>query len=80
MNETRYEVVEKDEDTRDSLLSALIEHPTQGIAYMCLRSSGPMSATEIIDYLALSDTWFTEKFNEAVGVLSEKGLIREATA
>lgn len=77
MNEAKYEVVEKDEVTRDSVLSTLIEQPTQGIAYMCLRSGGPMSATEIVDHLAISDKWFTEKFNLAVIELSGKGLIRE---
>jgi hypothetical protein len=77
MKHARYEVVEKDEDTRDSVLSTLVEQPTQGIAYMCLRSGGPMSATEIVDQLAISDKWFTEKFNRAVIEISDKGLIRE---
>ena len=77
MVKTKYVVVEKDEDTQDTILSTLVENPTQGIAYMCLRSGPPMSATDIIESLSLSDTWFTEKFNEAVSVLSEKGLIRE---
>jgi hypothetical protein len=74
---TKYEVVEKDEDVQDAIISSLVDTPTQGIAYMCLRSGKPMSATEIIDTLALSDSWFTAKFNDAVRTLTDKGLIKE---
>lgn len=77
MVKEKYEIIEKDQETQDTILSTLIENPTQGVAYICLRSSGPMSAADIIEYLALSDTWFTEKFDDAVGELAEKGLIRQ---
>ena len=73
----KFEVVEKDEEKQDTILSTLVEQPTQGIAYMCLRSGEPKSADDIIQSLSLSDTWFTEKFNQAVTELSAKGLIQE---
>lgn len=76
MKQTKYEVVEEDADTRDSILASLVENPTQGVAYMCLKSRGPMSAADIIESLALSDTWFTGKFNSAVATLAERGLIK----
>lgn len=77
MIKTKYEVVEKNEDEQDTILSSLVENPTEGIAYMCLRSGPAMSAGDIIQSLALSDSWFTGKFSEAVSVLCEKGLIKE---
>ena len=74
----KFEVVEKDEEKQDTILSTLVEQPTQGIAYMFLRSGEPKSAADIVQSLALSDAWFTEKFNQAVAELSAKGLIKEA--
>ena len=77
MVKTKYEVVEKDECAQDAIISTLVDNPTEGIAYMCLRNGTPMSATDIIQSLALSDSWFTEKFDQAVRALTHKGLIRE---
>ncbi len=77
MVERTYEVVEKNELMRDEIICSLIEQPTQGVAYMCLRSRGPMSAMDIVESLAISDTWLTDKYNQAVKQLAQKGLIRE---
>lgn len=77
MVERIYEVVEKNELVRDEIICSLIEQPTQGVAYMCLRSRGPMSATDLVESLAISDTWLTDKYNQAVKQLAQKGLIQE---
>ena len=77
MNTTKYEVGEQDEDAREDILASLVDNPTQGIAYMCLKSSGPMSPADIIQSLALSDSWFTSRFDNAVKELAVRGLIQE---
>ncbi len=77
MGEQRYEVVEKDRLRCDEIIGSLVEQPTQGVAYMCLRSQGPMSAEGIIESLSLSDTWLTSRYNDAVRQLAHKGLIKE---
>jgi len=78
MIEPEYEVVEKDRIAQERVLSGLVDTPLQGVVYLFLMSGGPMSATEITGFLMLSDTWFINKFNEAVSELSKKGLITEA--
>ncbi len=78
MSTTRYEIVEKDKEARDSILSTLVENPTQGVAFLFLMAGEPMSAAEMVDFLSLSDSWFTQRFNSAVVELADKGLIREA--
>lgn len=77
MVERKYEVIERDEIIRDEIICSLVEQPTQGVAYMCLRSRGPMSASDIVQSLEISDVWLTEKYNQAVKRLAQKGLIRE---
>ncbi len=79
MSTTRYEIVEKDKEARDSILSTLVDNPTQGVAFLFLMAGEPMSAADMVDFLSLSDKWFTERFNMAVQELSAKGLITEAT-
>ena len=78
MSTTKYEIVEKDREARDSILSTLVETPTQGVAFLFLMAGEPMSAAEMVDFLSLSDSWFTQRFNSAVAELADKGLIREA--
>ena len=78
MSTTKYEIVEKDREARDSILSTLVETPTQGVAFLFLMAGEPMSAAEMVDFLSLSDSWFTQRFNSAVVELADKGLIREA--
>jgi hypothetical protein len=78
MSTTRYEIVEKDKEARDSILSTLVENPTQGVAFLFLMAGEPMSAAEMVEFLSLSDSWFTQRFNNAVAELAGKGLIREA--
>ena len=77
MVKPKYEVTEKNEIIRDEIICSLIEQPTQGVAYMCLRSRGPMSAEDIVKSLDISDRWLTERYNQAVRRLAEKGLIKE---
>jgi predicted transcriptional regulator len=81
LNTVKYEIVEKDERERDRLLSLIMgKHLVQGIAYFCLvESHKPMSPAEMTEFLGLSDTSHTERFNEAVADLVTKGLIRKAS-
>ena len=78
MDDARYEIVARDESTRDQILSTLVRHPTESIAYLCLMSREPMSASEMLASLGLSDGWFTDRFNVAVRDLASRGLIRES--
>ncbi len=78
MNETRYEIVEKTGETPDKVLSALVRNPTESVAYLCLMTRGPMSATEMLESLGFSDSWFSSQFGKAVKLLADRGLIREA--
>ena len=78
MTTTRYEVAEKDKKTQDEILSTLVQQPAQGVAYMLMMAGEPLSATDITEFLSLSDAWLADRFNEAVAQLSERGLIREA--
>ncbi|MEE8470301.1 MAG: hypothetical protein V3S51_03125 [Dehalococcoidia bacterium] len=79
MAETRYEIVEEDKEARDELLSEIMpRHLLEGIAYFCMVESGePMSPADMTDFLGVSDSWYTERFSEAVRKLIGKGLIRE---
>lgn len=81
MLETKYEIVEEDTEIRDDILSDIMpRHLVEGIAYFCLVESGEaMSPTDMTDFLGVSDSWYTERFSEAVKRLIEKGLIREVT-
>jgi hypothetical protein len=77
--ETKYEIVEKDGEAQDEILSHMMpRHLIQGIAYFCLVESGnAMSPNDMTEFLGVSDSWYTERFEEAVNRLVEKGLIRE---
>ena len=77
MTEVRYEIVEKTGETPDKILSSLVRNPTESVAYLCLMTRGPMTASEMLESLGYySDTWFTDKFNDAVNLLTDRGLIR----
>jgi hypothetical protein len=76
MATTRYEIVEKDRHAQDAILSTLVREPTHGVAYMFMMTGEPLSATDITAFLSLSDAWLTNRFNDAVGQLCERGLIR----
>jgi hypothetical protein len=76
MAEIKYKIVAHDENMRDAILATLVRHPTESIAYLCLMSGQPMSTSEMISSLGLQDGWFTDKFNEAVKTLSDRGLIK----
>lgn len=75
MNSTVYEIVEENMGAQIKILSGLGEHPIQGIAYLLMMASGPMSASDITGFLSLSDAWFIGKFDTAVQELAQKGLI-----
>lgn len=79
MIEAKYQIVEKDAETRDDILSHIMpKHLIQGIAYFCLVESGnPMSPADMTDFLGVSNLWYTERFEEAVNKLVEQGLIKE---
>lgn len=77
MEQTTYEVVEKDKDIQYRILAGLVEDPLEGVAYLLMMSGEPLSSSEITGFLMLSDTWMTEKFDRAVVDLEVKGLIRE---
>ena len=77
MAEVRYEIVEKTGETPDKVLSSLVRNPAESVAYLCLMTRGPMTASEMLKSLGYhSDTWFTDKFNDAVHLLADRGLIR----
>jgi hypothetical protein len=73
----KYEIVEKDTEARDNILSSLVEKPTHGVAFLFLMAGGPMSASDIVDFLSISDDWYKEKFNVAIQELVDMGLIQE---
>ncbi len=79
MIRTKYEVIEKNEDLRDDILSLVMtEHLMQGIAYFCMMESGEsVRPDEMTTFLGLSDVAFTERFYEAVVDLEAKGLVRK---
>jgi hypothetical protein len=79
--ETKYEIIEEDTEIRDEILSNIMpRHIVEGIAYFCLVESGEaMSPTEMTKFLGVSNSWYTERFSEAVKRLVDKGLIREVT-
>jgi len=74
----RYEIVEKDTEARDKILSSLVDRPTQGVAFLSLMTGGPMSAADIVDFLSISDAWYAGLFDAAVKELAGRGIIREA--
>ncbi len=76
----KYELVEQDHEKRDEILSYMMfQHLMQGVAYFCLvESHHPMSTEDMMDYCRMKDPAFTEKFDEAVCELVEKGLVRQA--
>ncbi|MEE8470141.1 MAG: hypothetical protein V3S51_02300 [Dehalococcoidia bacterium] len=69
---------EKNRVARDAILSTLIRYPMQGVAYLCLMSTGPISATDLTESLGLSDARITQTFDKAVGELAHRGFIKEA--
>ena len=77
MEQTTYEVVERDKDGQYRILASLVEDPLEGVAYLLMMSGEPLSSSEITGFLMLSDTWMTAKFDRAVVDLEAKGLIRE---
>lgn len=77
MEQTTYEVVEKNKDIQYRILAGLVEDPLEGVAYLLMMSGEPLSSSEITGFLMLSDTWMTERFDRAVVNLEVKGLIRE---
>ena len=79
MAETKYEITERDHEVRDEILSHMMpRHLIQGIAYFCLVESGnPMSPADMTEFLGVSDAWYTERFEDAVNRLVEKGLIKK---
>ena len=77
MEQTTYQVVEKDKDVQYRILASLVEDPLEGVAYLLMMSGEPLSSSEITGFLMLSDTWMTAKFDRAVVDLEAKGLIRE---
>ena len=79
MGKIRYEIVEKDTEARDRILSSLVDRPTQGVAFLSLMTGGrPMSAADIVDFLSISDSWYAGQFDAAVKELAGSGIIREA--
>ena len=77
MAEIRYEIVEKDKDAQEAILSTLVREPTHGVAYMFMMTGEPLSATDITEFLSVSDAWLSGRFNDAVSELCHRGLIRE---
>lgn len=80
MTETKYEILETDEEAQDEILSQIMpSHLIQGIAYFCLVESGnAMSPADMTEFLGVSDSWYTERFEDAVERLLDKGLIKKA--
>jgi hypothetical protein len=78
--ETKYDIVETDAEAQDEILSQIMpSHLIQGIAYFCLVESGnAMSPADMTEFLGVSDSWYTERFEDAVERLIEKGLIKQA--
>ncbi len=81
MLEAKYEIVEQDGERRDEILSYMMfKHLMQGVAYFCLvEGRKPMSPSEMTEFCRLKDPAYTEKFNQAVAELVEKGFLREVT-
>lgn len=79
MSGPKFELVEEDAEARDELLSfIMVRHLMQGVAYFCMVESGrPMSPADMTAFLGVSDSWYTQKFEEAVQELVKKGLVRE---